>query len=261
MNVLHYPRLWAIDFHVHTSFSRDCATPPSMAIELARRKQLDGIAVTDHDTEEGGLAAVAANPYHDFLVIPGAEIKTDLGDVIGLFLTHPIKSRKLDIVLEEIAVQGGISIIPHPLRTFCSVNDFLVARERYPQVDAWEVLNGRYERMLLNESVEAFQRFAILNASAGSDAHLPWELGRCHTVMFGRPDTPHQFRKLLPTASSISNLPNDLWIAGGIHVARLIRDAKTGSYYRLMKAILSTPYRATSKAIRSAISRKAAING
>src|SRR5262249_29889549 len=98
MSIVYHPRLWSIDFHVHTSFSHDCATSPATVIELARRRGLDGIAVTDHETEEGGLATVEANRHQDFLVIPGAEIKTDLGDLIGLFLTHAIKSRKFDLV-------------------------------------------------------------------------------------------------------------------------------------------------------------------
>jgi predicted metal-dependent phosphoesterase TrpH len=250
MITLNSPRLWAMDFHVHSSFSPDCATPPARVVELARIKKLDGIAVTDHDTEEGGLAALEANRYEDFMVIAGAEIRTDLGDVLGLFLSHPIRSRKFEAVLEEIEDQGGVSIVPHPLRTFRSVENFIAIRERYPQVDAWELMNGRYDRRVLREAVQVFQEFLIENASSGSDAHLPWELGTCRTIMPSRPTTAHEFRRLLPTAFSVSTWPSDLKIAAGIHLAGLIRDAKTGKYASLTRKILSLPYRAARKATR-----------
>lgn len=250
MSVVYYPRVWSIDFHVHTSFSKDCGTPPARVIELAKRKQLNGIAVTDHETEEGGLATLEANHDRDFLVIPGAEIKTDLGDLIGLFLSHPIKSRKFDVVLEEIAEQGGVSIVPHPLRTFQSVEHFISIRQRFPLVDAWEIMNGRYDSRLLSKSLEVFQRLSIANASSGSDAHMPWELGRCRTAMFGRPATANEFRRLIQNAFSTAASPNDLSVACGVHAAGLIRDAKTRKYGALINQILSLPHRAARKATR-----------
>src|SRR5437588_13111965 len=38
---------FAIDFHVHTSFSYDCLMAPNLVIEIARLRGLGGIAVTD----------------------------------------------------------------------------------------------------------------------------------------------------------------------------------------------------------------------
>ena len=67
-------RKYAVDFHVHTSYSFDSVTPPKVVIEMARRRGLDGIAVTDHDTIDGAVATVEANRHSDFLVIPGIEV-------------------------------------------------------------------------------------------------------------------------------------------------------------------------------------------
>jgi predicted metal-dependent phosphoesterase TrpH len=246
-----YPRVWSIDFHLHTSFSKDCATPPATVIQVAKRKHLDGIAITDHDTEEGGLAALEANHDNDFLVIPGAEIKTDVGDLIGLYVKRPIKSRKFGVVLDEIAEQGGVSIIPHPLRTFRTPEQFVEMKKRFPQVDAWEIMNGRYQRCQLRKSIKLFDNLAISNASSGSDAHLPWEIGQCRTVMFGPPTTAVEFRKLIQSSSNQALSRSDLSVACGIHLAGLIHDAKTRKYSSLMQQILSMPHRAARKATRT----------
>jgi len=72
------------DLHMHTVYSRDGAIKPADAIRIAKKRGLDGIAVTDHDTIRGGLEALKLRP-EDLDVIVGAEIKTDRGDVIGLF--------------------------------------------------------------------------------------------------------------------------------------------------------------------------------
>lgn len=250
MSIMYHPRLWSIDFHVHTSFSNDCGTSPAEVIKIAVKKGLDGIAVTDHETEEGGLATVEANHYPEFLVIPGAEVKTDRGDLIGLFLSHPIRSRKFDRVLEEISAQGGVSVVPHPLRTFRTVEDFIAMRQQFSLVDAWEIMNGRYNQRLLKESVQVFQRLSILNACSGSDAHLPWEIGACRTLLSGRPTTACDFQRLVANAFSSAASRRDLSVVCGINLAGLIRDAKARRYPSLTRKILSLPYRAVRKAIR-----------
>jgi predicted metal-dependent phosphoesterase TrpH len=257
MSIVYHPRVWSIDFHVHTSFSDDCGTSPATVIELARKRNLDGIAVTDHETEEGGLATLEANRYSDFLVIPGAEIKTDRGDIIGMFLTHTIRSRRFDRVLEEIADQGGVSVVPHPLRTFRTMEDFISIRRQFPMVDAWEIMNGRYDSRLLRESLQVFQRLSIPNASSGSDAHLPWEIGRCRTFLWGRPSTASEFRRLIQNAFSTAVARSDLAVAFGIHVAGMVCDAKKRKYLSLMSQIISLPHRAVRKATRSLFSPQA----
>lgn len=253
MSVLYHPRLWSIDFHVHTSFSDDCGTSPAQVIEIAKNKDLDGIAVTDHETEEGGLATLEANHDPDFLVIPGAEIKTDRGDLVGLFLTHPIRSRKFERVLEEIAEQHGVSVVPHPLRTFRTVEDFISTRQQYLPVDAWEIMNGRYSQRLLKQSVEVFQRLSIPNACSGSDAHLPWEIGVCRTLLYGRPATAGDFRRLVVSAFSSAKPGRDLSVVCGIHLAGLIRDVKARRYASLTRKILCSPHRAVRRSLRSLV--------
>ena len=135
--------LFAIDFHVHTSFSHDSPMPPRLVIEMARRRGLAGIAVTDHDTIEGALAVLDCNRHSDFLVIPGIEVKSDLGDIIGLYLERQIRSRRFADVIQEIHEAGGVVYVPHPIRTFGAERIPRIHTE-HPAIDLWEKFNGRY---------------------------------------------------------------------------------------------------------------------
>jgi len=67
------------------NFHMDSFMRPEKVVKVARRIGLNGIAITDHDTIAGGLSAQKANKDSGFLVIIGCEVKSDCGDIIGLF--------------------------------------------------------------------------------------------------------------------------------------------------------------------------------
>ena len=67
-------RLLKLDMHVHTSFSHDGTASPRSVVERAREIGLDGIAITDHNTQKGVREAVEAGRELDVIVIPGVEV-------------------------------------------------------------------------------------------------------------------------------------------------------------------------------------------
>jgi len=81
----------AVDLHCHTTAS-DGALTPAQLVERAARLALKVIAVTDHDSTEGVVAALAAGERHGVEVIPGVEINTDVPGtevhVLGYFLDY-----------------------------------------------------------------------------------------------------------------------------------------------------------------------------
>jgi predicted metal-dependent phosphoesterase TrpH len=92
------------DLHLHTTAS-DGRLEPREIVSLAARVGLDVIAVTDHDTIEGvvpALAAAQASP--SLTVIPGVEINTDVprGEVhiLGYFIDYTDK--KLAATLQKL---------------------------------------------------------------------------------------------------------------------------------------------------------------
>ena len=51
-----------IDFHVHTSYSPDAFNDPFKIVKHAKRKGLDGIAITDHNNLKAINISVPGDP-------------------------------------------------------------------------------------------------------------------------------------------------------------------------------------------------------
>jgi predicted metal-dependent phosphoesterase TrpH len=129
---------------------------------------LHGIAITDHDTMAGVFEAQKAAPP-SFEIIPGEEITTDKGEVIGLFLTEEISPGPFDEVLFQIRSQGGLVILPHgfdPFRRAVMPSD-----QEATQFDAIEVLNGRARFPFINRNAQAYAQRNNCAMVCGSDAH------------------------------------------------------------------------------------------
>ena len=68
----------------------------------ARAAGLNGAAVCDHDRT---LEEVPEFP--DFLLIPGVEVSTEYGHLLGLFVREPIGTRKFAEAVERIRQKHG----------------------------------------------------------------------------------------------------------------------------------------------------------
>jgi len=163
-----------IDLHIHSKYSKDSILEPAKIIKIAKKKRLDGVAVTDHDTIKGGL--VASKIDKDFVIV-GAEIRTEYGDVIGLFLDEEIKSNRFIEVVEEIKGQDGLVVLAHPFRKGITFPTDLL---KY--VDLIEGFNARSPKDLNKKAGELARSFGMPMA-AGSDAHLGFEIGKGRTVV------------------------------------------------------------------------------
>ena len=62
-----------VDFHCHTRYSKDSLTTPEKLLEACKRKGLDRVVITDHNTIAGALHAQKLDPQR---VIVGEEIMT-----------------------------------------------------------------------------------------------------------------------------------------------------------------------------------------
>lgn len=172
------------DLHTHTRYSSGCgAIEPEHLVKTAISRGLDGIAVTDHNTIKGAIAAKKFETG-DFKVIIGCEITTTDGELIGLFLQDEIKSKTSAEVIEEIHDQDGIVVVPHPFDRFRSsrfnnIDGFI------KQVDAIEVFNSR---CISNKSNDLARDFVTecggkynIAMTGGSDAHYLNEVGLGYT--------------------------------------------------------------------------------
>ncbi|MCX6742328.1 MAG: PHP domain-containing protein [Candidatus Pacearchaeota archaeon] len=92
-----------VDLHIHSSCS-DGDYNPTEIINLAKRKDLKCISLTDHNTTAGVLEAVNAGKRKNIEVIPGVEICCDCSEVIGYYID--IKNKKLQKLLLKIRKEG-----------------------------------------------------------------------------------------------------------------------------------------------------------
>ncbi|MEA2003626.1 MAG: PHP-associated domain-containing protein [archaeon] len=100
-----------LDLHMHSERSCDSFMKADKMIGIAKKIGLDGIAITDHNA----LPKVKVQEGGDFLVIPGEEILTKWGEIIGLNLTEKIPSLlSVSETIDRIREQGGTVLIPHP---------------------------------------------------------------------------------------------------------------------------------------------------
>jgi len=168
-----------LDFHIHSLFSPDSLSKPKSILNTAKIRGLNGIAITDHNTIRGAIEVKKINKDRNFLVIVGAEIETEVGDIIGIFLTKEIKSRISFEVIKEIHQQDGIVILPHPYK------GHQLSEKLLKSVDIIECYNSRISKEINNKAFKLAKRYKK-PIIAGSDAHFCCEIGFCKTTYNSR---------------------------------------------------------------------------
>ena len=91
-----------LDLHVHSMYSDDAIGTPKEIMRSIQQKGLQGFALTDHNTIDGAIKAAKELSNKEFVVIPGVEISTKDGHLIGLNVSSPIpKGLPVDETVEK----------------------------------------------------------------------------------------------------------------------------------------------------------------
>jgi predicted metal-dependent phosphoesterase TrpH len=207
-----------VDLHCHTSASFDSLARPAAVVRAAAQRGLTHLAITDHETLEGALAAREAAP-DGLSVIVGQEVRTTGGDLIGLFVEKPIVPG-LDPLDAAAAIrdQGGLVGLPHPFDRFRASGArrslgraWQALLERIDYVEAW---NARIMFGDGNLRAAELARAHGLPAVAVTDAHTVMEVGVAYSVLPGDFDSPAGLRGLLPRAELVTGRGSRLVRAG-----------------------------------------------
>jgi len=170
-------RLLKVEFHCHTVYSKDSLTSPAALVEACRRKGIDRVVVTDHNTIAGARAAQALDPQR---VIVGEEIMTTQGELLAAFVQEEIPAGLEPYqAIRRLREQGAVISVSHPFDRFRQGGWTLPALlEILPLVDAIETFNSRCYFPYFNAQAAELARRSNLPATVGSDAHATLELGR-----------------------------------------------------------------------------------
>ena len=230
------------DLHVHTDASHDGRSSLDELIAAAKARGLDAIAITDHDT------CTPLPKCEDITLIPGVEITTTAGHILGLFLARPVDMPSLTAsgtptvkaAVTAIRACGGVAVLAHPFAP-----QKLPAEElaRFP-VDLVECCNARaaLKRNHANEQAQAFAVQMNKPASGGSDAHCADELGGAVTKIDCDSRSLSQMKQaLLSGHSEVVLVKPCRWRHKGL--SRLQRDrrekrVRVGTYVYLIYTVL-----------------------
>ncbi|HZW03114.1 MAG TPA: PHP-associated domain-containing protein [Anaerolineaceae bacterium] len=181
--------LWKVEFHCHTEFSRDSLTTIPHLLAAARRRGIDRLVVTDHNTIAGARAAQAADPER---IIIGEEILTTQGELLACFVTEEVPPLlKPAEAIARLKDQGAFISVSHPFdlnRNGWQLPNLMAI---LPFVDAIEVFNARCFSAEINDQAAHFAVEHNLAGTVGSDAHAVFEIGRATLTLphFASADT------------------------------------------------------------------------
>lgn len=182
------------DLHIHTAYSPDgTATVPAVLEHVARTRNVDLIAITDHDVLDGALEAVALAPTYGIEVVPGVEVSTADGHLLALFVTKPIPpGRPLLETVAAVAEQGGICIAAHPggWWDWCLQEDTIAAALKEPGIAetlvGLEEYNASLPLLAHNHKAGTMNQRLGLAQVYNSDAHMLWMIGQAATYFPGQ---------------------------------------------------------------------------
>lgn len=174
------------EIHMHTTAS-DGSMTPEEAVRLARGKGLTAISVTDHDTFRGSsLAARISKVIGGPLIVPGAEIRTDHGDVL-VYCERPYEEVPRSLhELRDWADENNCALVAaHPFHPGRAAVGWAITRLLH-LFDAVEVWNSRGPPVFNLPAIVLAHRRGV-PATSGSDAHVPQELGGSPVALPGEP--------------------------------------------------------------------------
>jgi glycosyltransferase involved in cell wall biosynthesis len=207
------------DLHMHTEHSHDCAVPVADLLDYAEAQGLGAIAITDHNVFAGAREAVELARGRALTVIPGEEVKTTAGEVIGLFLSEEVpRGMSMGDTIAAIREQGGIVYLPHPFDRLHTIPDAPTLHRHLPEIDVFEVYNARLLFEGFNNEALRFARKYNLTMGAGSDAHVLPGVGT-GLVRMRSFETPQEFliglrsAEILRRPKSLAYLQGLKWVA------------------------------------------------
>lgn len=167
-------KLIKVDFHNHSNASPDSLVKPEELVTIARKRGLDRLVVTDHNTIRGALRCKELDPG---LIIVGEEVMTTRGELVTAFVTEEVpRGLEPGETIQRLRDQGAFISVSHPFDPHRGW-DLKDLMEIIDLVDAIEIFNARCYREEWNLKAMEFAGERKLPGTVGSDSHSLFEIG------------------------------------------------------------------------------------
>lgn len=170
-----------MDSHIHSEYSPDSKSKLKDIFKVAKSRNIDIIAISDHNTVDGSKEARRLTKKDDLLVIPSIEISSIEGHILGFGCEEKI-DRDLPAAetIDLIHDQSALAIIPHP---YCFYRHGLLCKADYKdlKIDAIETKNARFMVGYCNNKAKNLSKNENLPSLGASDAHYFKFVGDCYS--------------------------------------------------------------------------------
>ena len=177
-----------MDSHIHSEYSPDSSSRIDDILEVANKRNIDIIAISDHNTVDGTSEVMAKTRNTDILAIPSIEVSSTLGHILGFGCEENIpRDLSPQETIDRIHDLGGLAIIPHP---YCFYRHGLLCKIEYKElkIDAIETKNARFIVGYCNGKAKNLSKKENIPELGASDAHYWKFVGDCYSLIDAEKD-------------------------------------------------------------------------
>ena len=181
-----------VDMHLHAlPNSTDSFLTLEEIVTLAKRRGLDAICLTDHDSMGGREMAAEYSRKVGFPIFLGVEYFSLWGDITAWGIdSFPDQRGGAQSFIDQVNAAGGFCVSCHPFRN--NKRGFEDHLRDARGLHGVEVLNGSAD-MEANRTALRYCRELGLKAIGASDAHVPQQVGKYVTWLPERVDCLQDF--------------------------------------------------------------------
>lgn len=179
-----------MDLHVHSAYSVDTDVEIKDILKTAKARNLNGLAISDHNEIAGSLEAFElAKEMEGFVVIRATEVSSSEGHIIAYGVDKKIpRDMTPQDTVDAIRRVGGTPVVAHPYRFWSGVGEGVVLNTRFSAIEG---LNARSPKSA-NEKAIVLAEKLDLGVTGGSDAHEIEDIGTGVTVFESNIETEEQ---------------------------------------------------------------------
>ena len=177
-----------MDSHIHSEYSSDSNSKIDDILKVAKQRNIDVIAISDHNTVDGTKEVLQKTRNTDILAIPSIEISSRDGHILGFGCEEKVpEGLSPEETIDKIHDLAGLAIVPHP---FCFYRHGLLHKtdDENLKIDAIETKNARFVVGYCNSKAKKLSKKENLPGLGASDAHYWKFVGDCYSIIDAEKD-------------------------------------------------------------------------